>query len=446
MSWSSCWLGNTYPIFFYAGNEADITLFWGNSGFIFELAATRNALVVFGEHRYYGQSLPFGAQSWQPRNIPFLSSEQTLADYAVLLAHLKEALRCPDSRVVVFGGSYGGMLAFYMRLKYPHLVDAALASSAPIGTVGGGGREEPPFYQTVTGDFNAVSPLCPAIVRDAFVQIHNLSSTTSGRALLALKLQTCAVPEATDIEQLVQWLTHGLSTMAMVDYPYPTSFQGALPAWPVNASCEILQKGAAPGIDSLANIGQAVGLLYNGSGELPCFDIYQEYTICSIPTGCGGGQDGLSWDYQVCTEFGFFTQTDFVHDMFPPAVWNLGNLTQYCKDKWGVAPDLRRTEVEYGGREVGASRVVFSNGVLDPWKGGGVYGNVTEREVWSIVIEGGAHHLDLRGSDERDPESVVRARAFEAEWIARWTASGFGKDKEMKYSWPWYKFQIGSAT
>ena len=38
------------PIFFYTGNEGDIVDFWDSAGFIFDLAPSFHALVIFAEH------------------------------------------------------------------------------------------------------------------------------------------------------------------------------------------------------------------------------------------------------------------------------------------------------------------------------------------------------------------------------------------------------------
>lgn len=124
------------PILFYAGNEGDVWNFYNNSGFLTEtLAKEMGAKIVFAEHRYYGTSMPYGDAKVAFSDVEhrrFLSIEQVMWDYINLLSFIKDEDDMQDRAVIAFGGSYGGMLAAWMRMKYPQHIQGAIASSAPI--------------------------------------------------------------------------------------------------------------------------------------------------------------------------------------------------------------------------------------------------------------------------------------------------------------------------
>jgi lysosomal Pro-X carboxypeptidase len=40
-------------------------MFANNTGFMWENAQAFNAMVIFVEHRYYGESMPYGKQSFK---------------------------------------------------------------------------------------------------------------------------------------------------------------------------------------------------------------------------------------------------------------------------------------------------------------------------------------------------------------------------------------------
>ncbi|KAL7609407.1 hypothetical protein Lser_V15G11566 [Lactuca serriola] len=103
------------PIFLYCGNEGDIKWFAANTDFVWELAPRFGAMVIFPEHRYYGESMPYGSQKEAYKNaytLAYLTAEQALADYALLITDLKRNLSAEASPVILFGGSYGGSKIF----------------------------------------------------------------------------------------------------------------------------------------------------------------------------------------------------------------------------------------------------------------------------------------------------------------------------------------------
>ena len=69
-------------------------LFSNPQGFMSDIAPEYGAMLVFAEHRYYGESQPFGEDSLgpDPSKTGYLTSEQSLADHAQLITFLKVML------------------------------------------------------------------------------------------------------------------------------------------------------------------------------------------------------------------------------------------------------------------------------------------------------------------------------------------------------------------
>lgn len=63
-----------------------------------------------------------------------------MLDYVTLIQHIKKQYGydnntcCENTRtqVIAFGGGYGGMLASWLRMKYPTHFNGAIASGAPM--------------------------------------------------------------------------------------------------------------------------------------------------------------------------------------------------------------------------------------------------------------------------------------------------------------------------
>ena len=112
------------PVFLYTGNESPVEEYVNNTGLIWNLAKQMNALIIFAEHRYFGESIP--DITGMPNCIAYLTSEEAIADYAVLTDKVRSDWGAKGSAVIAFGGSYGGMLSSWLRIKYPGIVDGGL--------------------------------------------------------------------------------------------------------------------------------------------------------------------------------------------------------------------------------------------------------------------------------------------------------------------------------
>nr|GMC90388.1 lysosomal Pro-X carboxypeptidase-like [Ipomoea batatas] len=336
---------NRSPIFVYMGGEADVELFAHNTGFMFDYAPHFNALLVFIEHRFYGKSIPFEGkkEARSSSNIThgYLSSTQALADYATLIINLKNNLTATDSPVVVFGGSYGGMLAAWFRLKYPHLSIGALASSAPIL-----------YFDNITS---------PYAYNDIITQDLNYIG----------------------VDILEQWLNTAYSYTAMTDYPTASNFLNPLPPYPVKQMCKAIDD-PRHGSNTLEKLYAAVNIFYNYSGEVNCFDLINP----PDPYGLSG------WTWQACTEMIMPTDGNRKDSIFPASEWDYNKTAQLCKDIFHIDPRPNWITTEFGGYNIErvlktfGSNIIFFNGLRDPWSAGGVLKNISNSLVAIIAKEG----------------------------------------------------------
>ncbi|KAL4448364.1 hypothetical protein ABPG75_005583 [Micractinium tetrahymenae] len=438
-------------ILFYVGNEGKVTNAVNNLGLLWELAAEWNALLVWAEHRYYGDSQPVNGTLDTAPDYRFLSVEQALVDYVKLIQHLRDEYGGPRSPVVAFGASYGAMLAAWLRYKYPITVQAALASSAPLRStlVDGQGWDPSTFWQVVTraaSPAGGCPPGCERTVRAAFAALFNLSSTPEGQAAAAGQLRLC---DDTLLAQggaplVALSLMMAFDTAAMGSVPYEFYyFTGdpdyPLPPWPMRAMCDAM--GAVTEQSNpkelLGALAEAVAIVNNVTGVYSC---YTDEDVFSIAMQTSSPYSGSAFTYQVCAQFvpseSFFPPNGATDMFWDARGFNASWVRSFCRQQFGQegpVPDFRTLPLLFGATaadfQAGASNILFSNGLLDPWSSGGFLTNLSDSMPSLIIAEAG-HHVDLYWADPADLSSYGAVRAQErqilAQWVDTWRRSGGG--------------------
>jgi pimeloyl-ACP methyl ester carboxylesterase len=260
-------IDSSAPIFFYTGNESPIEQYINHTGIIWELAPKYKARVVFVEHRYEGESLP---KNISKDCMSYASTIQALADYArILEIHLNPGNTAP---VIVFGGSYGGMLSAWMRMKYPHLVAGAIAASAPIGAFPQAANDKidwsarvltsglmKPYPPNLMDSMNDDSQLisrrgamesnrqnhCRNNLLAAWPLVTWLARDEENAAFLQQTFSLCDTLPENDATPLLEWAQRIWFDLAEGSFPYPSSYipfallhrKVNLPAWPMQAAC-----------------------------------------------------------------------------------------------------------------------------------------------------------------------------------------------------------------
>ncbi|CAH0474543.1 unnamed protein product [Peronospora belbahrii] len=399
------WGGHGFPVFLYIGGEGPLgPKALTNRTFIYYLAEQHRALLVALEHRFYGKSYPTTDMSL--RNLFYLSSEQALADLAHFHSFVTEKYGLTDEKWVAFGGSYPGNLAAWVKLKYPALFAATVASSAPL-------HVKTNFYEymEVVGDglryFGGGE--CYHEVEQAIVQLGQLMDGGKESRDYVDELFKPCDPMANEFDDSV------FEASIMGAFQDIAQYNGIHEG--LMTLEEVCKHFVEPG-----NALKKLASFINKTRVGDCLDSKFEGAVNGTVEVLSRDQfDGKSsarqWVYQTCNEFGYFQTTTSArspfHSLHAVTEANVG--TEICKRvyKMNVSPDVAGANLDYGSLGIEVEGVTFPSGTIDPWHALAVE-NATKLHSHSsqaVYIEGTAHCGDMYYPSETDTAPLQWAHA-----------------------------------
>jgi len=366
-----------------------------------ELAPQHGALMFALEHRYYGPSNPFRGD-YSTEHFQWLNSEQALGDIAHFISYVSSKYNLKDTnRWVTWGGSYPGMMAALARLRYPHLVYAAVSSSAPLEAA-----MEMPYNDVVAHSMASTnvggSDACLNAVVDGHAAVGEKLQTADGRRELESLFNVC-VPGSLDNAQNQE----NFAGDGVVYLPVQSNDPSCTTPYCDIASICVLLTDTAVGtpIERLAALSKV-------QHANSCVSVNYDATLATYSQSKNPER---VWLYQTCTEWGFYQTCN--KGSRCPYVQGLHTVDvdfDICHAAFGIDSATIVNQIEntlsiYGGRKIQSSRILFTNGEIDPWHANSVLTspNAFEPTIW---VTGASHHFWTHPSLPTDQPSVVEAR------------------------------------
>ncbi|XP_033217325.1 putative serine protease K12H4.7 [Belonocnema kinseyi] len=406
------YFNGTGPILIMLGGEWKINEGFLNAGLMHKIGDEHGALMYYTEHRYYGDSKPFEDTSTE--NLKYLNADQALADVAYFIEFIKKERNLNNTMVTVFGGSYAGNMAVWMRLKYPHLVQGALASSAPVYAK----ADFPEYLEVVTASLKRHSVECVTEIEKAIVSVQEMVHTEVGRSTIKDEFNLCHALDTTNLSGLGTFFSLLTETFSSV-VQYNRIKNGTSS---IAEICKTMTN------NSIGCPIQRLAKVTNNNGE--CVNIDYSVILDALGnTSWVANSDSMrQWIFQTCTEYGYYQTTDPEKSIFG-SILTIEYFNQLCGDVFGEGYDkilldkgVRRTNVMYGGKLPDVKNVLFVNGNIDPWHALSVLNDLNESSP-SILIDGSSHCMDLQNDNPNDVPELTKARIKIRNIIGQWVKS-----------------------
>ncbi|GBP53518.1 Putative serine protease K12H4.7 [Eumeta japonica] len=382
--------GDDSPIFIFVGGEWAISTGWLLAGNMYTMAEENNGYMVYTEHRYYGQTLPYA--QFTIENLRFLNVDQALADLAYFIHEMKKSPRFANSKVIMYGGSYAANMVLWFKQRYSHLVEGVIASSGPI-------LAEVDFHGYLETVHNAFlsegGEQCINTIGQGIADAVAALDTEAGRIMLRDLFRLCELPNVDDRFDLGYF-------SGIISWAFSGSVQSATPGSLFNL-CQLFlgtQFGSTP-------IEKIAGYLAWNYGTGGCFGNFQTLLNaysgnCVVPYSTRNpygfamfvrlsvrvlAQRKLyfgmarAWYYQTCTEYGYFQIAPTSGTAFDSLRWlTVEFYAEVCKrafderfDEQFIYDAAERVNTVFGGLYPDVNNTINIHGMLDPWRAIGVF-------------------------------------------------------------------------
>jgi hypothetical protein len=437
------------PVFVLLGGETDGAdrLPFLQKGIVNIVAKATSGVGVIMEHRYYGTSFP--TPDLTTENLRFLSTEQALADIDYLARNVKfegvDADLCaPNTPWVVYGGSYAGAQAAFTRVTYPETFWGGIASSGVTVAIYDYWQYFEPIRQYGPPDCIKNTQLLIDMVDKILLGKNNTANVQQLKSAFGLGNITDNRDFANQLTDVYGWQ----STNWDPEQNSPSFFNYCqnITAIPTNeaARSAVSELVSASGygsstlvqnitLNAISWINSTVIGGWRHSNQTQ--DQYFSTVNATNFKGLTSLEDyaGVSWSYQVCTEYGFIQTGNTPANIMPliSRTLDLDYLTFFCRAQFNITtpPDTDRVN-KYGNYSIDYERLAQIGGNADPWRPATPLWypesrNSSTDHPW-LLIAHAVHHWEENGlfpnetTPDLPPPQIVYAQQFLKNFVVDW--------------------------
>jgi hypothetical protein len=286
----------------------------------------------------------------------------------------------PETKVIVYGCSYSGNLAAWMRDKYPDLVFAAVASSAPV-------EAQFNFYQYFDPIIRYGPKKCIQSIQNVIAYIDSILFGNSASAVRQLKAKF-GVEELYDDDfasckdRFVSHASHSLTLLfSSIDLTLPL---GEYWQYGINATNnqfdEVLCASVFNSENTQKNIEAYASHLKSFADEGACrsfksiSDCVGTHNTTNVIEQMQQNPDIASWTWQTCVEFGYFQvaapqdKPTIVSRKLQTTLFERTCQLYFSGMNVPKQPNIEKTNRQYGGWAIKLDRVLWMDGEWDSWR------------------------------------------------------------------------------